>query len=147
MGQSTMIDIVIKFIKKIIIWMVFIFVLLLTIFMFFVFFPVGDKLAQGVNQKNILSLKIGMSEHEVISILGEPISIPVRYTKGIKTVQLKYGESGILGFGADIDIILEDNKMNKVIIAFWDASFYYCSDDTCPGIGEPFWFNWYIPKN
>jgi len=141
-----MVNIVIKFLKKIIIWIALLFVLLLTIVLFFVFFPVGDKLAQEVNQKNILSLKIGMSEYEVISILGEPISIPVRYTKGIKTVQLKYGESGILGFGADMDIILEDDRMQKVIIAFWDASFYYCSKEICR-ISEPFWFNWYIPKD
>ena len=93
-------------------------------------------MAKGVNQRKIASLRLGMTKNEVIQVLGIPLSQRDRV--------LVYGKSGFLT-GADMKIIFKNNQLDLVYIGFWDASFYYCDKDFCRA-GEPFYYNWFIPK-
>ena len=136
----------VRFFKIIIISIILLVMVLYIVWSLIFLFPIGNKLAEGVNQKNILALKIGMNEHNIIKILGSPLVKEVELINNNKYITLIYGISGLLGAGTEVEVILKDGKTNLIILEFLDASFYYCSEDICPGIGEPFWFNWYIPK-
>jgi len=138
--------IIMKKIIKISIILIFLFVIL---FITLWFFPIGNQLSKGVNQKAIASLKLGMSKKEVLSILGDPLFKEKTTTKGIKkgfNIDLfKYGKSGFIA-GTDMDLVFENNHLNLIYIGFMDASFYYCSEGNCPGIGEALHYNWFIPR-
>jgi hypothetical protein len=112
--------------------------------MIFYFFPIGNELSIGINQKSIASLKIGMNQKEVLAILGKPLHIKKPHKEEFSWEVFIYGRSGFLT-GTDMNINFEDNKANLIYIGFMDASFYYCSKDICR-VGEPFYYNWFIPK-
>ena len=134
-----------KIIKISLILIILFFILFTTLW----FFPINNQLSKGVNQKAIASLKLGMSKKEVLSILGEPLFKEKTTTKGIKkgfNINIfNYGESGFIA-GTDMNVVFEDNHMTSVYIGFMGASFYYCSERNCRGIGEPFHYDWFIPK-
>ena len=117
-------------------------IILVIVFTIFYFFPIGNKLANGVNQRNIAFLKIGMKKEEVIEILGMPLSQHETLSSHKVFV---YGKSGFLT-GTDMHILFKNKHMYLIYIGFWGASFYYCAENNCPKIGEPFHYNWFVPK-
>jgi len=132
---------IIKYFFKIVAILLFIF---FSLFVIFHFFPVGNELAKGINQKSIASLKMGMTQKEVLSILGKPINIKKDNRQTFYYEIFIYGRSGFLS-GTDMNTVFRNNQLERIYIGFWGASFYYCDKDICRA-GEPFYYNWFIPK-
>lgn len=113
-------------------------------------FSIGNSIAENINQKNILSLKIGMNEEDVVKILGEPIDI-IKYTKkeypnygAFET--FIYGKTGFFDGGIEVNLAIQDKKLKQISLDNYDVSFYFCSKENCPKIIDNKIFNHWINK-
>ena len=106
------------------------------------YFNIGSQLSPDVNQKSILSVKIGMSEKEVYNILSRPIY----YINESEGKFLTYGIPGILDAGAEITLIIKDNKLKHISIESYDVLIYKCTIDSPCIIYDKDDFNRVIPN-
>jgi len=113
-------------------------------------FSIGNTIAKSINKNKILSLQIGMSEDNVIKLLGNPLSIK-KYSKkeypnyGEFKV-LIYATPGLFDGGIEINLIIQDNKLKDISLDNYDVSFYLCNKENCPKIINDKIFNHWIPK-
>jgi len=113
----------IKKIFKIILVSVFIGILvILSLLIYNHFFSIGGEVSPRVNKDNILSIKTNISEKEVYKILGKPIY----FSNEKKDKYLVYGIPGLLDAGAEITLVIRDNKLNHLSIESYDILIYEC---------------------
>lgn len=86
------------------------------------YFTIGGEITNSINHDNILSIKTGMTEKEVYKILGKPIY----FSNEEKDKYLIYGIPGVLDAGAEITLVINDNKLNHLSIESYDILIYKC---------------------
>ncbi len=101
------------------------------------YFPVGEKVANGITREKILSLRIGMDKSDIINILGFPINT----YKSSSGDYLIYATPGLLGAGFEINVKIDQNKLVGIYIEESDLGVYFCDKNKCPGILKPDKFN------
>jgi len=137
-----------KFIKLLIYLLKFILLLLIIyiIIIFFYFFPFGSKIAEGVNQRSISLLKIGMDEGKVIQILGEPFSRKI--SEDNNGYRLNYTTLSFVGTdGTQVYLYIENRKLTTIVMKdFSDYGFFFCDERKCPVFINQKYYDEYIPK-
>jgi len=113
-------------------------------------------MAKEFNQKNIQSIKLGMTEQEVKNILGTDC---IEFFQGKEYfernknydtksyLQLKYAEPGVFDSGAEAVVGLTNGKVTRVHVVILNTPIYLCLEDRCPKIMDIDMFNRYVPKN
>ena len=92
------------------------------------YFSIGGEIKNGINQDNILSIKIGITEKKVYEILGKPIN----FTNEEEDKYLVYGIAGLLDAGAEITLVISSNKLKHLSIESYDMLIYKCAlDNPC----------------
>jgi len=131
--------------KKIIIFIKYILVaIFIAIIIFLSMSFLDTEIADGITKEKILMLELGMSEKKIIKILGKPLK-KINYEKdykGINTTIYIYATSSL-----EINIALDNGKLERVELEFHDVSFYLCSNDVCPKIISPFLWKYLIPND
>jgi hypothetical protein len=92
-------------------------------------FPVGSKIADGVNKENLLALELGISESEVEKMLGPPL-----FKRAYPDNDLIYATPGFLGAGWEITVEIVDSKLFGVYVEKADLTVYYCNKNNCIGV-------------
>lgn len=142
---------ILSFLKKLLKILIILFLLLILFLIYSYFLPIGQKISKGINQENIQTIKLGMSENEVKQILGKPLSIE-NYKKEYITegnitypeyTSLIYSETGI--FGVEIYVFIENKKVSLVNLESFDLGIYECSNRYCKILDRDR-FNTLIPK-
>jgi len=153
---------ILKGLLKIILWVVKILlsigVLIFLYYQYVSIFPLNNSMVDNVNKKNILALKINMSEEEIRKILGEPLNIRTDTLKesevlfSTKTPNILhhftyfiYAKSGEFNSGADISLEIKNKKLVSINIEDNEIGIYYCSKERCPKILHQLYFDCYIP--
>ena len=114
----------IKKIFKIILVSIFIGILvILSLLIYNHFFSIRGEISHSINKDNILSIKPNISEKKVYEILGEPIY----FLNEKKDKYLIYGIPGFLDAGAEITLVIRDNKLNRLSIESYDILIYECA--------------------
>jgi outer membrane protein assembly factor BamE (lipoprotein component of BamABCDE complex) len=142
---------IIKFIFKSLVFFSLL-ILLLTLYNIGIL-PLG-RLAEGINQKRILSMKLDMSKCEVIEKLGIPLAQHKTYIfskkgkispQSIRTVY-SYSKPGILW---DIEITIhfdKNNKLKDIIMQEGDSNFYVYNAEHLSKIIDLKTYNRVIPN-
>ena len=87
-----------------------------------IYFPIQGKIANDITKDKILSLKIDMSEKEVVDILGKPLSVDTSYTDSGHI--LNYATGDWFGMGTKIYIKILNNSLSYVYIKYLDLGMY-----------------------
>lgn len=94
-------------------------------------YPIGSKVADGISKHSLMTLRLGMDEKEVVSLIGQPF-----YKEGSDWI---YGTPGFLGAGWEITIVIIDNSLKGVFVDLSDLGVYRCDTNNCPMITKDDW--------
>lgn len=120
---------------------------------FIYIFPVGDRLAEGVNKEGLLSLRPGMTGERVVELIGEPL-YKVKGNKYFEPVVDKssgaivsrptqnwlwvYGDPGLGGAGYEAEVKMsKDHRLLRAYVELSDLGVYRCDVKECPIIWKP----------
>lgn len=100
------------------------------------------KLGSGVTKEGLLALRPGMTEGQIIRLIGQPISKHKTYgphPTGEKPVwegnwSWTYGEQGFLelGPGFEISVGFKDGRMTGAGAERFDLGIWRCRENECP---------------
>jgi len=100
------------------------------------------KLGSGVTREGLLALRPGLTEAQVIQLIGKPISRHKTYRPhpiGEKTAwegqwSWIYGEQGFLDFGPgyEISVGFRDGRMTGAAAERFDLGIWWCWESACP---------------
>jgi len=100
------------------------------------------KLAKGVTRSGLLALRVGMTEAEVLQLIGEPLSKERIYRPhliGEKPVwegswSWSYGEQGLFGLGKgfEISVNFTAGRLASAAAERYDLGFWWCNKRGCP---------------
>ncbi len=86
--------------------------------------------AEKVTASNILKIDIGMSEHQVIGLLGEPVS---KYHGGYQPYTYQYTEKGVFNYPM-VWVHFDSSGVNEVYVKYYgiadDQGIYGLAKDT-----------------
>jgi hypothetical protein len=107
----------------------------LTLFIF-CYFEVGSEMAKGINREGLVELRPGMTEEEILQLIGPPLDREPRsygensqrgnYTRWI------YGKPGFCQGGLEIAVGVENGKLVAVGVELYDIGVYRCNKERCP---------------
>jgi len=132
MGEKTISKIIVFMIKYIFKATVILCMLVALLFLYNVGIVPSGRLAEGINQKDISSIKLGMSKCEVIDRIGTPFNSRKRYissvqgkvdSESLETIYA-YSKPGIL-WDIEIYVIFDrNNKVKYINMQEGDANFF-----------------------
>lgn len=108
------------------------------------YFKVGSEMAPGVSKEALLELRPGMTEREVLQLIGPPLDKQRWYPPhptGEKP-QWKgytswiYGKPGYCQGGLEIGVGVQDGEVVAVGVASYDLGVYRCNLNQCPVIWD-----------
>lgn len=96
---------------------------------------IGSELAPKLTKEGLLNLRIGMTEQEVIKLIGSPLKKSPPWEGGQnRSWSWTYARSGVLGTGLEIGVAIEDGRMVGAGAAIHDLGVYLCTQEKCPDI-------------
>jgi len=105
----------------------FLLIFIISIILLLIYFPIQGKISNHINKEKILSLKINMSEKQVISILGKPLDIESSFIDSGHI--LNYATGGWFGMGVKIYIKILNDSLSYVYIKYFDLGIYLYSKE------------------
>jgi hypothetical protein len=106
----------------------------------------SPKLAKGVTRAGLLALRPGMSENEIVKLIGEPLY--KRRMFGAHPIGQKsqwtgewawiYGEQGLFGFygGLEISVGIEHGRLVSAGAERYDLGVWWCKPRQCPVVWD-----------
>jgi hypothetical protein len=101
----------------------------------FWFFDFGSRMASGVSQEALLQLRPGMTEAEILTVLGEPLS--KEKSPFPDTWSWSYGTPNPLtGGGFEIGVNLTSGRLESAGVEHYDLGVFWCRRGECPVIWD-----------
>ena len=95
----------------------------------------GSKLAPSLTKEGLLKLRIGMTEQEVIKLIGPPLEKSPPWKGGQnRSWSWTYARTGFLGTGLELGVAIDDGHMVRAGAEINDLGVYLCTEEDCPKI-------------
>lgn len=95
----------------------------------------GSELAPGLTKEGLLKLRIGMTEQEVIELIGPPLKKSPPWKGGQnRSWSWTYAQPGFLETGIGLGVAIEDGRMARAGAEIHDLGVYLCTEEKCPNI-------------
>ena len=94
-------------------------------------------MAPRLTRKGLLGLRIGMSEPEVIALVGPPLAKhPPTDPKRDPNWTWVYGKPGLLETGIEIGVGMQAGRLMSAGAELHDLGVYWCRRDACPVVRD-----------
>lgn len=108
------------------------------------YFEIGAEIADGINREALLELRPGMTEQEVLQLIGPPLDKRHRYPSHPTGEAPQrdgytswiYGKPGYCEGGLEIAVGIQSGRVVAVGVELYDLGVYRCNQDQCPVVWD-----------
>lgn len=96
---------------------------------------IGSRLAPELTREGLLKLRPGMTEQEVLDLLGPPLGRE-KLQAELGAGSWVYGETGLLETGIEIRLRFQGGRMVRAGAEVKDLGVYWCKEEECPVVRD-----------
>jgi hypothetical protein len=95
----------------------------------------GGRMASGLTGEGLLEIRVGMTEKNVISLIGPPLKKTIAWKESSSTIwSWTYAEPGLVETGIDVGVAFRDGRVIRAAAEIHDLGVYLCTEKGCPSI-------------